>query len=124
MKGRDQYRRHLERSPQQLIDALMASYWQGRVSQAEAAKLLGIRRQEFVELSALRWGVAILQSAAWRYFMTAFNSAFPECDPALARREEIPSGKMGVRMYTDAELLSPPHVRTLRELLQHGTDLK
>jgi hypothetical protein len=54
--------------------------------------------------------------------MRAFNSTFPECDPALARREEIQSGKLGIRMYTDSELLTPPHVRTLRELLQHGTD--
>lgn len=92
-----------------LLDRLLALYWRGGVTQARAAQLVGIRRDEFVELAELRRAVLMLEAAAWRHFLSAFLYRFPECDQRAVRRESDRGIAAGSRMYTDDELLMPPH---------------
>lgn len=92
-----------------LLDALLALYWCDGVTQYKAAKLLGIRRDEFSELADLRRCALILEAAAWRYYLRAFNGCFPECDRHLAYRHRYDSKGVERRIYTEAELLTPPH---------------
>jgi len=92
-----------------LLDALLALYWCDGVTQQKAAKLLGIRRAEFSELADLRRCALILEAAAWRFYLRAFNGCFPECDRHLAYRHSPDSRGFERRMFTEDELLAPPN---------------
>ena len=90
-----------------LLTALLVRHWKGGVDQAQAAKLIGIRKDEFAELAALRHCLLILENMGWRYYLARFNYAFPECDQASVRRPADPRAFVP-RTYTDTELLTPP----------------
>ena len=92
-----------------LLEALLALYWCDGVTQQKAAKLLGMRREEFSELADLRRCALILEAAAWRYYLRAFNGCFPECDRHLAYRHRDDTKAVKRRLFTEAELLSPPN---------------
>ena len=89
-----------------LLTRLIVLYWREGVSQGVAAKLVGIRRNEFVELAELRKCATIIEAATWRYFLVAFNGCFPECDRRTLYRPVHGFGTC--RQFTDAELLCPP----------------
>lgn len=93
-----------------LLDRLLALHWRGGVTQEEAARLVGIRREEFVELSDLRHATAILENVSWRHYLGAFLYAFPECDPRATKRDAGQGWSRAGRMFTDDELLRPPHL--------------
>lgn len=93
--------------PADLLTRLIVLYWRGGVTQAKAASLVGIRRNEFVELAELRKCALIIHAASWRYFLQAFNDCFPECDRRTLYRPVPASGTS--RKYTDGELLAPPN---------------
>ena len=97
--------------PQTLLTRLLALYWMGVVTQAKAASLVGIRREEFMELADLRRCALIIEAASWRYFLRAFNERFPECDRQLAYRHPHDAHGFEGRMYTDDELQSPERYR-------------
>ena len=92
-------------------------YWHEGVTQAEAAKLVGIRREEFVELAELRLGIHAFEAVAMRRFEAAFNELFPECDRRTSYRKDCGfRHDDGVRQYTDADLLRVPN----RDRLESG----
>lgn len=101
--------------PADLLTMLLVLYWRGGVTQKQAAKLLGIRCGEFVELAELRRAVVVMEAVAWRYFLQAFNECFPECDRRAVYRPERDPRNHGGRTYTDAELLAPPHAGARNE---------
>lgn len=93
-----------------LLDALLARYWAGAVTQAQAAKLVDIRRDEFVELAELRLGLYAFEAKAMRLFMAAFHELFPECDRRASYRKDCGFRKdAGIRQYTDDDLLAVPN---------------
>lgn len=98
-----------------LLDGLLLLYWREGVTQKEAAKLLGIRKDEFAELAALRRCCLIIEDAAWRYFLAQFNHTFPECDRRATKRDTGPRWDRKGRMYTDDQLLTPPDPGTRSE---------
>lgn len=94
----------------ELLTRLIALYWRCGVTQQDAAKLVGIRRDEFVELAELRLGIYAFEAMAMRRFMAAFNDLFPECDHRASYRKECGFRKDdGYRLYTDEDLLSVPN---------------
>lgn len=101
--------------PDDLLTMLLVVYWRGGVDQCEAAKLLGIRKEDFAELAELRRGLLIYDLVVWRYFMRAFNERFPECDRRCSYRAEPDPRNYSGRMYTDAELLAVPQSGTENE---------
>jgi len=95
--------------PGSLLTRLLALYWMGGVTQAKAAKLVGIRRDEFMELADLRRCALIIEAAAWRYYLRAFNGCFPDCDRQLAYRHASDARGFERRMYSDEDLLAVPN---------------
>lgn len=102
-----------------LLTRLLVRHWKGGIDQHDAAKLIGIRKDEFAELSALRHCLLILENMGWRYYLARFNHAFPECDRASVKRQSPHNSELWApsryrmqaldsRAYTDAELLTPP----------------
>ena len=91
-------------SPAFLLAALLTRYQRGHVDQAEAAKLLGIRKSDFADLAAYR----SMETWAWSYYLDRFNYAFPECDRRAVMRQSIGNSAFKARTYTDTELLTPP----------------
>lgn len=108
-------------SVEQLLTALLVHYWRGGVEQGDAAKLLGMRKDEFAELAALRKCELIVDDLTWRHYLSRFNQLFPECDRNATKRNVPDWHKPEGRMYTEAELLKPPHHKTMREALR-GTE--
>ncbi|GAB3733976.1 hypothetical protein GCM10028862_16760 [Luteimonas pelagia] len=82
--------------------------------------MVGIRRAEFRELSDMRLAVRTLERVYWQHYMGAFLFAFPECDPRAANRESPTWRRSEGRTYTDDELLTPPHLVTMREAIGTG----
>lgn len=103
-----------------LLDRLLARYQAGGVTQEQAAKLVGIRRADFVELSAMRRWVHVLEAIVWQRYMAAFLYRFPECDKRATHRPTPQWRESEGRRYTDEELLTPPQRITLAEAI--GTD--
>ena len=96
--------------PAQLLSALLVLYWREGVTQQAAARLVGMRRQEFVELAELRLGIHAFEAMAMRRFESAFNELFPECDRRTSYRKDCGfRSDVGVRQYTDADLLRVPN---------------
>lgn len=93
-----------------LLDRLLAMHWLGGVTDAQAARLAGMRRAEFVELSELRLAVRTIERVGWAYYQAQFLYRFPECDKRATKRDNGPLWDRDGRMFTDAELLTPPHV--------------
>lgn len=96
------------------LTRLLHLHWRGGVDQAQAAKLVGIRKDEFAELAALRKCLLIVERAVWRYYLARFNFAFPECDRMAMRRAHPSNAPVEVRRYTDIELLTPPNPEVFR----------
>lgn len=68
--------------PAVLLTALLDACRLGHVCHHEAAKLLCIRKEDVGDLVAWR----MIEVAIWRVYQSAFNHAFPECNPALYRQ--------------------------------------
>lgn len=104
-----------------LLQGLAACYWRGGVTQKDAAKMLGMRKEEFVEYARGLLFVSLIGNAGWRYYLERFSHAFPETDPRAVRGFTLPSverddlwrpGKHArVTEYVgkDAESLQPAH---------------
>lgn len=113
----------MKADPRDLLTALLDACRCGLVTQPRAAKLLGIRKEEFAELSDLRLGIDGWERAAWRYFEERFNYRFPECDPRCATGKARAYEGTPRDIYAtepsprDCQLLEPPQRRTLRELV-------
>lgn len=105
------------------LDYVLTLYWDKSVTQAQAARDLGMRKERFAELAALREGEAALQREVSDYFAKAFNCAFPYCDPDAVIAGEYarnpPAINKDGRHVSKRELalLTPPQRRTLRELV-------
>lgn len=109
--------------PEDLMAALVCRYWAGGVTQDVAAKLLGIRKQAFAELADGCLFVQLIENAAWRFYLARFNHTFPECDSRARKRITFDAWDRGGRMFTDAELLNPPH-RKAGPAAEIGNDLQ
>lgn len=93
-----------------LLTRLIVLYWRDGVTQEAAAKLVGIRRDEFVELAELRLGIYAFEAVAMGRLMAAFNELFPECDRRASYRKDCGfRSDDGIRQYTDADLLRVPN---------------
>lgn len=113
----------MSRKPAELLDALLAVYWRGKVMQGEAAKLVGIRKEDFAELAELRMGEAALDRVVWAYYLRAFHRSFPNCDVKLCRQRRfattpaVDSDDLGSEPTAkEIELLTPPNP-SLREVV-------
>ena len=91
-------------TPSYLLAALVTRYQRGHVSQAEAAKLLGMRKADFADMVAYK----SLETWAWSRYLESFNHTFPECDRRAVMRQSIGNSAFKARTYTDTELLTPP----------------
>lgn len=91
---------------EQQLDDLLAEYWRGEVTQADAAKRLEIRKEDFVLYAKARqyrllemmddprWWIyacGVVEELAWRDFLAAFHSVFPECDEQAVRHDSLPA---------------------------------
>lgn len=89
--------------------------WRGDVTIASAARMVGVRKEDFAELATGKHFLAIIENACWRYYMAQFNYSFPECDQRAVRRENLYRNGHGEREYTDSQLLKTSHDRTWLE---------
>lgn len=121
------------REAEHILSHILAAYWQGRISQTRAAKLIGIRKAEFAEYADGLMVLAAVERAAWAYYVSRFCQAFPECDPRAVRRDSLPM-RMGddllrwyprapVRFYDPASAaqLPPAQPRLESPVGQTGT---
>ena len=105
-----------------LLAAVLDAYWKGEVTQAKAAKLIGIRRKWFVELAEIKLvdrvisDDRLLRAAAWRIFLSAFHECFPECDSRIRAQGPLP----GMETKTD-DLWRPPPIAPCIHI-ENGTD--
>lgn len=106
-----------------LLDCLLTLYWRDGVTQSDAARLVGLRKETFAELADLRLGEAALQRVAMDYYRRAFYRLFPECDPAahrharFATRKRKPCSHSTEPTAREVALVTPPQRHTLRELV-------
>lgn len=70
---------------QLLLRNLILTYWHGGIGQQQAAWFLEMRKETFAELASGYLFLLILENAAWRRYLAAFNEAFPECDERTVR---------------------------------------
>jgi len=100
-----------------LLARLLARYLlDDGLGQVEAAKLIGIRTATFAELASTVLEQIALSRSAYMHLLREFYRAFPECDQRAVRQESIPWRRMEPRMYTDEELLTPPHLKTWKQV--------
>jgi hypothetical protein len=66
----------MKAQPEALLTALLDACRRGLVTHEEAAKLVGIRKEDFSDLVAWR----MVECAVWRCYVAAFHRAFPWCD--------------------------------------------
>lgn len=72
-------------TPADLLTALLDACRRGLVTHCEAAKLVGIRKEDMGDLVAWR----MVEVTAWRGYESAFNGAFPECNARLLRSTAV-----------------------------------
>lgn len=104
-----------EATPEQLLDTLLSRCWRGDVTLAKAARMVGVRKEDFAELATGKHFLAIIENAAWRYYMAQFNYSFPECDPRARKRDPLFNNGFGERQFTDSDLLKTAHDREWME---------
>lgn len=111
-------------TPTSRLARLLALYWLGEVTQGEAAKEVGLRKESFAELADFRMIEAALQREANRCMSDAFHRVFPECDAdavregSAARRMPATNPREGRKASKrDVDLVTPPQRRTMRELV-------
>lgn len=78
------------REAERILSRIVAAYLQGRLSQSRAAKLIGIRKEEFAEYADGEMLLAAIERAAWGYYLSHFAYVFPECDPRAVRSDSLP----------------------------------
>ncbi len=105
-----------------LLALVLAAYWDGRVTQAQAAKMIGIRREWFVAMAEVKLvervisDERLLRAAAWRIFLSAFHECFPECDSRIRAQGPLP----GMETKTDDLWRPPPPSPCIH--IENGTD--
>lgn len=100
-----------------LLHALVISYWRGAVTQGEAAKLIGMRKETFAELADGLLLVEAMKRVSWHYYRERFHYTFPECDARAVRKPQLSGKGQGIRRFTDEELLTPPQRVTLNDVV-------
>lgn len=88
------------------LTKIVGMYERAELTQKAAAELVGIRLEDFVFLANARryrllelmddpaWWIyacKVVEGAAWRNFLAAFHSVFPECDEQAVRHDSLPA---------------------------------
>lgn len=105
------------------LEYVLILYRDESLTQARAARDLGMRKKSFAELSDLRIGEAALTRLANAHLGDAFHAAFPWCDAeavrhgARARTAPCSNHRLGrAPRKRELELVTPPQRRTMREV--------